>query len=103
MATVGTEKKLTDDAQSEFAALRDVVVQLMELRGEGAWKQMRYDLEVACSEMRVAENQLVEARWCNCRINWAHQSHAGRQAAASEHRLHTITADNHVGPGEASG
>ena len=47
--------------QNEFAMLRDVVVQLVAVRGEDAWKQMRYDLEVACSEMRLAENQLVEA------------------------------------------
>jgi len=40
--------------------LRDVVIQLVEIRGEGAWKQMRYDLEVACSEMRGAEAKLVE-------------------------------------------
>ena len=46
--------------KEEFGALRDIVVQLAELRGEGAWKEMRYDLEVACAELRVAENKLVE-------------------------------------------
>ena len=47
-------------SKEEFGALQDIVVQLAELRGEGAWKQMRYDLEVACVELRGAETKLVE-------------------------------------------
>ena len=39
-----------------------MIVQLVELRGEGAWKQMRYDLDVSCTEMRGAEKMLVEVK-----------------------------------------
>ena len=33
-------------SQEEFRLLRETVIQLVELRGEGAWKTLRYDLEV---------------------------------------------------------